>query len=769
MELRDMKTVFMLDRSAKFVDKCNEKFDITVREGPKQKKLFADKTIWTWCLEGVFEMHRILTDVYPRSGVQMRFAVADFMGKMLDTEWKDSFLTREELAKLIEAVTRPSATNTDITPIGGLTMAIEALAVETPKQKEFNYEAKYNEEKRTALNSEVMRVDRELKSLEPLPEIENNGNLVIYTRLNTEEDMIKLQQEVVTLITSRNKIANSPSNKTFCPITSLRLFIVNFYATGEKCSVKTHALEEHPHLPLLKIWVISRKATDMQDAIHSLLVDAFDLASTTVTKIPMKEDNRGSSNYDVELFHPSRVHGMLKEQKLIATTSKNANADSGVTYDTMRLAWTTAPKTKWSLFPHHGDSVPCTTVQAYSRPSACLTQFVRDGRCVMLDLERTTTLGMNMPDKLVSHLLIANRGRIFIQEIDFMQKGYADEKFIGELFEPDFVPYPEEKINLAQLKHMYSQMELKLIAKNRLNDDLTLDEQEKWNGLKHANIEKRFIQISRNIPMKAKDTFIFNDAVRSHLEPLITTITQTTLTEADFEKCRVFIMKLLQMRTGREFIISANTKIDECLVTNLEDPDEQMRVALVELAKHLMKYVKFSEMHEKVYKTFMVTLDVDKLLAVDVEDPDAADKKFVTFPFFGRLEVEKSEPKSSLERFLKRRWGNSSEEESKSNKEVEKPTRKNVETHPKEKPLIFAKEIKIDIFANICEMIERKEAKIRRDFVGREEHGNKAPLYPQLVEQRPASPSSGPTDRTDRIRNADRGGSGTPPPGRRPF
>lgn len=55
----------------------------------------------------------------------------------------------------------------------------------------------------------------------------------------------------------------------------------------------------------------------MPDAVHSLLMAAFDLSSTTVTKIPMKEDNRGSTNYDVELFHSSKVHTFLKEAKLI--------------------------------------------------------------------------------------------------------------------------------------------------------------------------------------------------------------------------------------------------------------------------------------------------------------------------------------------------------------------------------------------------------------------------------------------------------------------
>lgn len=773
-----MKTVFLLDRSAKFVENCNETFDVTIREGPKQKKLQFEKTIWTWCLEGIFEMHRILSDVYPRGTLQLRFALADFMGKMLDTQWTDGFLTREELGELIETVSRPSEANTDITPIGGLTMAIEALAVQSPEQRNYNYDVRYSANKRTAQNSEVIRVTRELRGLPPLPTVQNAGNLIMYTRLNTQEEMEQLQTEIVELVVSRNKIADAPSNKTFCPITSLRLFIVNYYATGDECTVKTHSLQAHPDLPLLKIWVISRKAADMCDAIHSLLVDAFDLGSTTVTKIPMKEDNRGSSNYDVELFHSGKVHAMLKENNLIDTVSKKGDSDKGVTYDTMRLTWTTAPKTKWSLFPYHGAAVPCTTAQAYSRPSACLTQFVRDGRCVMLDSEKTTELGMNMHEKLVSHLLIANRGRIFIQEIDFMQK--KADRIAGKLKRPRVLHAPEDPINMNQLRHTYKQLELRFVAKNRMDDNLTEKETEKWTGLKNSDLKKRFQRISKNIPCFAADTFIFNEKVTPKLEPLISLITKTTLSENDVDKCKQCIVTLYQMKNERQYVISPESDIKISSVRNLKDPDEQLRVTFVELAKHIMKYVTFSEKHKEIYKTYMTTLNVDKLLEVDLDDDEAVDKMFVKFSFFGKSDTasktDEDEDSSDDEDeeilkspALKKLFGYVDARDERKYEELYGQGFKKKKPEVEEKPIVMAKEIKVDIFSNMCDMLEVKESKIRREFVGRETHGNIAPLYPQLAEklERPASPAA--TERgTERVRNtAERGGSGTPPPGGR--
>ncbi|KAF1758180.1 hypothetical protein GCK72_014638 [Caenorhabditis remanei] len=807
MEQLKMKTVIMLDRSAKFIDDSNETFDIAIREGPKQKKVEFKKDIWTWCMEGLFEMQRVLADVYPLGNIPIRFAVADYMGKMLETEWKNKLLSREELGKIVVEIGRPSESNTDITPVGGLTMAIEALAVETPEQKEYNYDIRYNLNKRTSQNSEVVRVTNELKNTPLFSTVENKGNLILFTRLKTEDEMEALQKEVASLVVSRNSIANAPSNKTFCPITALRVFIVNYYAVGEDCTVKTHPLLEHPELPLLKFWVISRKVTDMCVAIHSLLVASFDLGSTTVTKIPMKEDNRGSTNYDVELFHSGQVHTLLKEKELIAIESKKGRADEGPTYDSIRLTWTTAPKSRWSLFPYHGAAVPCTTAVAYSRPSACLTQFVRDGRCVMLDSEKTSEFGMNMPEKLVSHILIANRGRIFIQEIDFMQKKFDKSRVVRQVKFPKATYGPKDPINLNQLKHTYKQMELKLVAKNRMNEDMTEKREKKWKALKNSNIEKRFSRISKNIPAYADDTFIFQPNVTNKLEPLITMITKKKLTPADVEQCKAKIMKIHQMRALKEFIVPEEEDIELCPVEDLSDPEEQIRVAIVELAKHLVKYVTYSDRHSQIYKTFMTTLGADKLLKVDAEDYEAVDNMFPKSPFFDGEESEDSDSSDSSD-FSENSDSEEAEESDESedsentlttflNNSLDRhrlPSQKRkiskVEV-VKEKPIQLAKDIEINIFAKMCDMLEKKESQIRREFVGREAHGNKAPLYLQLMEklEKPASPStsgdrSERTERTDRpdrierterverierLRNLERGGSGTPPPIRRPY
>lgn len=52
------------------------------------------------------------------------------------------------------------------------------------------------------------------------------------------------------------------------------------------------------------------KAPTLHSKLSHLILSHYDLASTTVTGIPMKEEQNASSsaNYDVEIFHSSAAH-----------------------------------------------------------------------------------------------------------------------------------------------------------------------------------------------------------------------------------------------------------------------------------------------------------------------------------------------------------------------------------------------------------------------------------------------------------------------------
>lgn len=54
----------------------------------------------------------------------------------------------------------------------------------------------------------------------------------------------------------------------------------------------------------------SVKASLLPNKLSSLILEHYNLASTTVTGIPMKEEQNASSsaNYDVEIYHASSAH-----------------------------------------------------------------------------------------------------------------------------------------------------------------------------------------------------------------------------------------------------------------------------------------------------------------------------------------------------------------------------------------------------------------------------------------------------------------------------
>lgn len=75
--------------------------------------------------------------------------------------------------------------------------------------------------------------------------------------------------------------------------------------------------------PLLNSEVHSVKATDIPNKLTHLILPHYDLASTTVTGIPMKEEQNASSsaNYDVEIFHSSKAHSVILGTELLLPTS----------------------------------------------------------------------------------------------------------------------------------------------------------------------------------------------------------------------------------------------------------------------------------------------------------------------------------------------------------------------------------------------------------------------------------------------------------------
>uniref|UniRef100_A0A1I7WMS4 Protein asunder n=1 Tax=Heterorhabditis bacteriophora TaxID=37862 RepID=A0A1I7WMS4_HETBA len=200
-----------------------------------------------------------------------------------------------------------------------------------------------------------------------------------------------MESDMTDMIRSRNKIIQSLQDCTFAPIDHVKLFIINTYPQGTECEVTSRVLKEVSSV--LSSSVVSRPAGDqLISATHSVTIMLYDLVSTTVSGIPMKEEaQQGQSvNYDVELLHPRDAHkqleqlGLVKFDDITGTLMKVAENSA---YATTRLSWATpSPKSKWNLFPRTRIALRATPAAVNSRPSVCLTSFLLQGRNVMLEV-----------------------------------------------------------------------------------------------------------------------------------------------------------------------------------------------------------------------------------------------------------------------------------------------------------------------------------------------------------------------------------------------
>lgn len=267
--------------------------------------------------------------------------------------------------------------SSDYSVIHGLRAAVEALAEPTEAQTE---------------------------KLTAGAKVVNAGRVICITSARDDESMKSLEDIFLTVLTAQNKLLVA-SNQNYLEIDRCHLVIVNLYPSTMNSMVNTRALKEvrsrrrngmrdtinkmdstfQNHANLVSE-IHSVKARDFPNKLTHLILPHYDLASTTVTGIPMKEEQNASSsaNYDVEIFHSRNAHSVILGAELLLPTSVKEGAE----YETVTLKWCTPRGLGAS------DMQPClaqhrvTPVDVTSRPSSCLINFLLNGRSVLLEMPR---------------------------------------------------------------------------------------------------------------------------------------------------------------------------------------------------------------------------------------------------------------------------------------------------------------------------------------------------------------------------------------------
>ncbi|XP_052284030.1 integrator complex subunit 13-like isoform X16 [Dreissena polymorpha] len=333
--------------------------------------------------------------------------------------------------------------------------------------------------------------------------------------------------------------AASPLHQSLLPINFCELDLMHVVPVDEVPTISPRV--GHEISPILSCTVhVSESGREQYNRLIQMAYNHYRLASTTVTGIPMKEEQNASSsaNYDVELLHPAEAHDeILKSDfnkigsNFLSGSVEGLMIDSkeGLPISTITLKWCT-PKSSVQDLPACTGAYRITPVDVNSRPSSCLTNFLLSGRAVMLEQPRKTGV------KVVSHMLTSHGGEIFIHSIPTGRSILEDPPSISEgpggrvtdYRIPDFREFMKEN-RLAPVSPAVAKISTQLPIQRALH---------------HVERTSRFW------PMVISDSIIFNMA--SHIDPLPSMLVKERLSDDDELECRKAIFHVVGMETRNE-------------------------------------------------------------------------------------------------------------------------------------------------------------------------------------------------------------------------
>lgn len=384
-----MKTIFVLDHTPYFGISGEDPFYLDIK-GFKTKVM---KSLWTYAVESSIEYCRIIWDLFP-SRKFIRFVISDKAAHIVNTwDLHTQNLTHITNAMALVGAPRSSQQSSDFTVIHGLRAAIEALAERADFQK----------------------VDKNAH-----PVTSNRGRVICITSARDNPSMYSLEKIFHQVLTQQNAL--SAKSDDLLTIDFCHLVIINLYPSTSSSLVSSRAPQEI-NTPHLLSEIFSTPAAKLPKLLMSIILKHYHLASTTVTGIPMKEEQNSSSsaNYDVEIFHEARTHTIFLGSELVLPRS----IKEGFEYETVTLKWCT-PRAGAAEMQHCLVQNRITPVDVTSRPSSCLINFLLSKRTVLLEMPRKTG------GKITSHLLTDHGGEIFIHSLNISRSVLEDSPSISD-------------------------------------------------------------------------------------------------------------------------------------------------------------------------------------------------------------------------------------------------------------------------------------------------------------------------------------------------
>lgn len=170
-----------------------------------------------------------------------------------------------------------------------------------------------------------------------------------------------------------------------------------------------------------------------------------------------------------------------------------------------------------------------TPVDVTSRPSSCLINFLLNGRSVLLEMPKKTG------GKLISHLLSAHGGEIFIHSLNTSRSVLEDPPSISEGFGGRITDY---RINeFGTLMQKFRLVPLKSHTEREHDENL-------------QKVRTKLSENTRYWPLTLSSTILYN--ARVYVDPILLMIQKEELTDDDVLQCQKCIFNVVSLEARHE-------------------------------------------------------------------------------------------------------------------------------------------------------------------------------------------------------------------------
>lgn len=544
------KTLILLDHGQHMLRSSKQETDFDILQKGRVSGLLplapVTKSMWTCSVEASLEYCRVLWDIFPH-GKLIRLMVSDTSVKSLNT-WSTAEQNSTQLLENLAAVGAPvkiKSTSAGSDIIDGLQQAVRALCEPTQIQHST----------RTSVTEAARHVT-------------NNGRIVCVTSLKNETHVRQLSERLLEVINEQNRQAATTDD--LMPIDSVEVCVIHQTPVGEESNILGRPKRQLSDNTSLEVQV-SQSGLFVAAKLIRVAQVQFSLSSTTVTGIPMKEEQNASSsaNYDVELLHSSKAHDELIRSGNVdglMTSSKDA-----ICSETVTLKWCT-PKSSSAELHYCNGSYRVTPVDVNGRPSLCLTNFLLNGRAVMLEQPRKSG------GRVMSHMLASHGGEIYIHVLNIARSILEDPPSISEGAGGRVTDYRIPEFG-------------DFLKDHRLAPSVEYDENDE---VPYERAKRVIERSSRFWPMTTGESIVC--CLREQVDPLPSVMVKDQLDEEDVRECERVILRLVTMETKNEQLPNITTG------TRGKGPkrEEQYRAMWLEMETLIRAYADTSPRHQLI-------------------------------------------------------------------------------------------------------------------------------------------------------------------------